>query len=56
MGKVCIGHRHRLLLQSGALVRIGDHVGEWLSCKPLTFYVERHVYPQFSSVGRAKPS
>ncbi len=32
----------------GALVHIGDHVSEKLSCKPLTFFVRRDVYPQFA--------
>jgi transposase len=32
----------------GALNRIGEHVSEKLAVKPLTFYVERHVYPQYA--------
>lgn len=32
----------------GALVHIGDHVSEKLSCKPLTFFVRRDVYPQYA--------
>ncbi len=32
----------------GKLVPIGDHVSEKLSCKPLTFFVRRDVYPQYA--------
>ncbi len=32
----------------GALTHIGDHVSEKLSCKPLTFFVRRDVYPQYT--------
>lgn len=32
----------------GDLVHIGDHVSEKLSCKPLTFFVRRDVYPQYA--------
>ena len=32
----------------GALVPIGEHVSEKLSCKPLTFFVRRDVYPQYA--------
>lgn len=32
----------------GALIHIGDHVSEKLSCKPLTFFVRRDVYPQYA--------
>ncbi|MDN5940066.1 MAG: IS66 family transposase, partial [Salinisphaera sp.] len=32
----------------GALVHIGDHVSEKLSCKPLQFFVCRDVYPQYA--------
>ncbi len=32
----------------GALSHIGDHVSEKLSCKPLTFFVRRDVYPQYA--------
>ncbi|MGH8127635.1 MAG: IS66 family transposase, partial [Gammaproteobacteria bacterium] len=32
----------------GELVHIGDHVSEKLSCKPLTFFVRRDVYPQYA--------
>lgn len=33
------------------LVHIGDHVSEKLSCKPLTFFVRRDVYPQYACRG-----
>ena len=32
----------------GALTHVGDHVSEKLSCKPLTFFVRRDVYPQYA--------
>lgn len=32
----------------GALTHIDDHVSEKLSCKPLTFFVRRDVYPQYA--------
>lgn len=32
----------------GALVLIGEHVSEKLSCKPLQFYVRRDVHPQYA--------
>lgn len=31
-----------------ALVRIGEHVSEKLDCKPLEFFVQRDVYPQYA--------
>ncbi|MGH8077122.1 MAG: IS66 family transposase [Lysobacter sp.] len=34
-----------------ALVHIGDHVSEKLSCKPLQFFVRRDVYPQYACRG-----
>ena len=33
---------------AGALVRIGEHVAEKLAVKPLEFYVQRDVYPQYA--------
>jgi len=33
---------------AGALVRIGEHVSEKLAVKPLEFYVQRDVYPQYA--------
>ena len=35
----------------GALVPIGEHVSEKLSCKPLQFFVRRDVYPQYACRG-----
>lgn len=35
----------------GALVHIGDHVSEKLSCRPLQFFVRRDVYPQYACRG-----
>ena len=35
----------------GELVPIGEHVSEKLSCKPLTFFVRRDVYPQYACRG-----
>jgi transposase len=32
----------------GALTHIGDHVSEKLSCKPLEFFVQRDIYPQYA--------
>src|SRR5690606_19689237 len=32
----------------GALTHIDDHVSEKLSCRPLTFFVRRDVYPQYA--------
>ncbi len=32
----------------GELVHVGDHISEKLSCKPLTFFVRRDVYPQYA--------
>lgn len=32
----------------GALVLIGEHVSEKLSCRPLQFYVRRDVHPQYA--------
>lgn len=32
----------------GGLIKIGEHVSEKLAVKPLEFYVERHVYPQYA--------
>lgn len=32
----------------GALVHIGDHVSEKLSCKPLEFFVTRNIHPQYA--------
>lgn len=32
----------------GALVHIGDHVSEKLACRPIEFYVQRDVYPQYA--------
>ncbi|MBA3931303.1 MAG: hypothetical protein C0521_17125, partial [Xanthomonas sp.] len=34
-----------------ALVHIGDHVSEKLSCRPLQFFVRRDVYPQYACRG-----
>jgi transposase len=31
-----------------ALVQIGEHVSEKLDCKPLEFFVQRDVYPQYA--------
>jgi len=35
----------------GELVPIGEHISEKLSCKPLTFFVRRDVYPQYACRG-----
>jgi len=32
----------------GGLVKIGEHVRERLACKPIEFYVERDVFPQYA--------
>jgi transposase len=32
----------------GALVHLGDHVSEKLSCRPLQFFVRRDIYPQYA--------
>lgn len=32
----------------GELVKIGEHVRERLACKPIEFYVERDVFPQYA--------
>mgnify|MGYP002621286781 FL=1 len=33
---------------TGALVRIGEHISEKLAVKPLEFYVQQDVYPQYA--------
>jgi transposase len=32
----------------GAMVKIGEHVRERLACKPIEFYVERDIFPQYA--------
>ena len=40
----CIGCAHC----GGPLVKIGEHVRERLACKPIEFFVQREIYPQYT--------